>query len=326
MYSQTYITAWKAFLGKKRKALIFDTETSGYSETENDILSLSWQIIDLHTWDTSSENTMYFPWPENRLIDKESIAINGLTKSFLESVSTQSRQSGILAFMMLFKEVDIVVAHNFQFDWKFICATAFRLGMAISSIPCVFDTMLSTKEYCQLPSLRLIGKYKYPKLKELANILQIDDSCINYHQSCADVELTKLCFFNIVKRGIVPYPGWVPPKPGDIDMDSFDLWFMEENRPLLKHTALKYKKEKAIPPIGYEGSCFFVDRHFDVEFVRVNKIYNCHTWQVERLMADNIAQNSLIDPLEDETAIWHPISNEEYSNIFEEMPHAAYIE
>lgn len=48
---------WDEFLKEKQKVLIFDTETSGLGYTKYDILSLSWQVIDLHLWSKLSDNS-----------------------------------------------------------------------------------------------------------------------------------------------------------------------------------------------------------------------------------------------------------------------------
>ena len=40
-----YKAQWKEFLNEKQTVLIFDTETTGLSSVDNDILSLSWQCL-----------------------------------------------------------------------------------------------------------------------------------------------------------------------------------------------------------------------------------------------------------------------------------------
>lgn len=46
---------WDEFFKEKQKALIFDTVSSGFGYKMSDILSLSWQVIDLHSWSKLSE-------------------------------------------------------------------------------------------------------------------------------------------------------------------------------------------------------------------------------------------------------------------------------
>ena len=51
------------------KILIFDTETGGLNPYRNDILQLSFQVIDGDTFNTLLVSNYYFPWPddENRV-------------------------------------------------------------------------------------------------------------------------------------------------------------------------------------------------------------------------------------------------------------------
>lgn len=67
--------------------------------------------------------------------------------------------------------------------------------------PIIFDAKKSTTTYCRIP--KRSGGYKEPKLEELAHILDIDETDIDYHQSISDVELTKRCFRKIVEEGLV---------------------------------------------------------------------------------------------------------------------------
>lgn len=55
-----YNAQWEEFLNEKQTVLIFDTETTGLSSVNNDILSLSWQVVKLHTWEKLSDGNVYF--------------------------------------------------------------------------------------------------------------------------------------------------------------------------------------------------------------------------------------------------------------------------
>ena len=61
------------------KILIFDTETGGLNAYRNDILQLSFQVIDGDTFHTLLESNYYFPWPEDkRRVEWGAIQVNGL--------------------------------------------------------------------------------------------------------------------------------------------------------------------------------------------------------------------------------------------------------
>lgn len=196
-----YKAQWEEFLNKKQTVLIFDTETTGLSSVDNDILSLSWQVVNLHTWEKLSDGNVYFDWVSEERVNPIAVRTNGLTKERLVELGTISRKEGIGMFIEALGNVDIVVAHNALFDKRFVDATMEREGMSPITWPIVFDTKNSTITYCHIPKKG--GGYKEPKLEELAHILDIDDTDIYYHQSISDVELTKRCFRKIVEEELI---------------------------------------------------------------------------------------------------------------------------
>lgn len=116
-------TQWKEFLGGKQTALIFDTETTGLSYADNDILSLSWQVINFHSWEKLSEGNVYFDWVSEERVNTIAVRTHGLTKERLAELGTVSRKEGLGMFIKALCNVDIVVAHNALFDKGFVDAT-----------------------------------------------------------------------------------------------------------------------------------------------------------------------------------------------------------
>lgn len=196
-----YKTQWTEFLNEKQTVLIFDTETTGLNPVDNDILSLSWQVVNLHTWEKLSEGNVYFDWVSEERVNPIAIRTNGLTKEHLAEFGTISRKEGIVMFIEALCNVDLVVAHNALFDKRFVDITIEREYMSPITWPIIFDTKKSTITYCHIPKKG--GGYKEPKLEELAHVLAIDDTDIAYHQSLSDVELTKRCFRKIVEEGLI---------------------------------------------------------------------------------------------------------------------------
>ena len=196
-----YKAQWKEFLNEKQTVLIFDTETTGLSSVDNDILSLSWQVVNLHTWEKLSDGNVYFDWVSEERINPIAIRTNGLTRGRLAELCTISRKEGIGMFIEALCNVDIVVAHNALFDKRFVDVTIEREGLIPITWPIIFDTKNSTTTYCHIPKKG--GGYKEPQLEELAHALEIDDTDIAYHQSFSDVELTKRCFRKIVEEGLI---------------------------------------------------------------------------------------------------------------------------
>lgn len=190
---------WKEKIARHSKAVVFDTETSGLDSEKYDILSLSWQVIDLkHGCKTEGKRTCYFDWVSDDRVEEKAIGINGLTRERLAALGTMPRKDGLGLFFAALRDCDLAVAHNAEFDRRFVDTTARREGVDIPEWPAVFDTMKSTTEYCHI-GRKKNGSYKWPRLYELARKLKIDDSDIDYHTSDADVELTRRCFAKLAE-------------------------------------------------------------------------------------------------------------------------------
>ena len=100
------------------------------------------------------------------------------------------------------EECCVVVAHNRPFDQRFINATAEREGIPVPEWKPMIDTMRSTTDLCCIPNTsgHGSGKYKWPRLSQLAEFLKIDMEDINLHDSSSDVELTKRCFLCLLEK------------------------------------------------------------------------------------------------------------------------------
>jgi len=186
------------------RILVFDTETSGLDPQWNVILQLSYQIVDSDSWATLKKVNHYFPWPDNKArVTQEAVNVNGLTEEVLASKQLSNRKTAFEEFVADKDSCDMLVAHNLEFDKKFIIASCREEGVkfANSGWSKSYDTMKRTTSYCQIPKGWGSG-YKWPKLTELADCLGIDYSQIALHDSSGDVELTKLCFEGIVAEGL----------------------------------------------------------------------------------------------------------------------------
>lgn len=181
--------------------LIFDTETGGINCQMNDILQLSYQVIESDSFRVVKEVNHYFPWPEDkRRVTWGAIQVNGLTEEFLATKELSNRHDALNEFIDDLIDCEVCVAHNGDFDKGFINATAQREGIYRFNWPMMIDTMKSTVDLCRLPCSTNPSKYKWPKLIELAECLRIKTDDINLHDSSADVELTKRCFVYLLKN------------------------------------------------------------------------------------------------------------------------------
>ena len=190
------------------RILFFDTETSGLDPQWNVILQLSYQIVDSDSWTTLKSVNHYFSWPENKArVSYGAIEVNGLTEEFLAGQKLSERKNALEEFVKDKDSCELLVAHNLDFDKKFIIASCREEGVkfANSGWAQSYDTMKRMTNYCQIPKDWGSG-YKWPKLTELADCLDIDYSHIALHDSSSDVELTKQCFKKIVNQGLYGLP------------------------------------------------------------------------------------------------------------------------
>ena len=190
------------------RILIFDTETSGLDPQWNVILQLSYQIVNSDSWATLKTVNHYFSWPEDKArVTQEAIAVNGLTEEVLSGKQLSNRKTAFEEFVADKDSCDLLVAHNLEFDKKFIIASCREEGVkyANSGWGQSYDTMKRMTSYCQIPKDWGSG-YKWPKLPELADCLGIEYSHITIHDSTGDVELTKQCFKKIVNQGLYTFP------------------------------------------------------------------------------------------------------------------------
>jgi len=88
----------------------------------------------------------------------------------------------------------IMVGHNVEFD----------LGCLENMMGYIFsnekiDTMKISTDICKMPPFKY-GKYKFPKLEELANFLKIEINKSRLHDSEYDVYVTRECFKDLKKK------------------------------------------------------------------------------------------------------------------------------
>lgn len=137
--------------------------------------------------------------PEGWTIPTASIRLHKITNKIAE-------QEGINILYILetlelaISEVDIIIAHNIEFDINVLKAEFHRYDMDISEIikTPTFCTMKRFTEYCKIPSKKGY-EYKYPKLTELNEAI-FGQSIPNAHSALSDVYATMFCFFELKKR------------------------------------------------------------------------------------------------------------------------------
>ena len=203
LMQQRSIAKWSRFLRQQSRIVVFDCETSGLDSGWNVILSLSWQVLDRRLRKLD-EQTFYFDWPEDPdMVSEGAIEVNGLTRERLARLGTSSKADALRTFAAAVKEASLLVAHNGSFDKAFVLADAAREGITLDMGIPMWDTMIRMTQYCAIPRYEYGREYKWPKLIELAEIINVDTGDIDWHQSASDVEITARCFRKIAEKGLV---------------------------------------------------------------------------------------------------------------------------
>lgn len=190
--------------------LIFDTETSGLWAIENDMLQLSYLIVDSQNWKILKTVNHYFPWRSKDRVDPDAIAVNGLTEEFLSKQHLSDRKEAMQTFVQDMNECDAIVAHNFMFDKYFIEETCITERVPFPSWIFYYDTMIWSKYLCKIKKFRFryydeeeddddFDEYKYPKLTEMAYFLKVKLPKRGLHNSSVDVKIIFECFKALCK-------------------------------------------------------------------------------------------------------------------------------
>ena len=203
-------------MNKDTKVLAFDCETSGFIKKElsaNDP-EQSWAVqigAILISQNEEFDKMNSIIQANGRLINYHAEQIHGIS-------AAKSDEEGLPElevaerFGLLLKQADLVVCHNFDFDWKFVyqmmernldnlsdeARSAFYLDLPS------FCTMKDKKivNFCNLKNKA--GKPKWPKLIELHEIL-FEEGFDGAHDAFADISATVKCFFEMVNREIVVF-------------------------------------------------------------------------------------------------------------------------
>jgi len=158
------------------RILYFDTETTGLSPLGGNAYGKAYQghICQLtYIIEDEGELTAKNFYFAVDYVEYGASKVNGLTPSLLYALSGGREFSDDYDEISKdFAQADVIVAHNFAFDCKFMQAEYRRLnGEFIYKNS--FCTMKGTKEYLQLPGSR--GSFKAPNLAELATAFGVEE-------------------------------------------------------------------------------------------------------------------------------------------------------
>lgn len=113
-------------------------------------------------------------------------------------------------FGKLLRQADLIVCHNFSFDWNYVYQMMER-NLDYLSDEARSAFYLDLPNHCTMKDKAVVkmcglrnkaGKPKWPKLIELHEIL-FGEGFDGAHDAYADITATKRCFFELVERGII---------------------------------------------------------------------------------------------------------------------------
>lgn len=188
--------------------LFFDTETTGkpknyklpMSVVENwpRVTQLAYQIANIETSQVHFDVQQIIK-PDGWVVPKEQFFIdNNMSTERCEAEGIPLKEVlSVFAKNIGDYEIDIIVAHNMNFDYNVLGAEMIRYGVRSPRPLRKICTMLASTNVCRIP-----GPYgnKWPSLPELYRHLFACDFD-GPHDASFDTTACRLSFFELVKRG-----------------------------------------------------------------------------------------------------------------------------
>jgi len=199
---------------EETKVLLFDVETSGFISKKipaNDP-EQAWAVqvgAILSTQNEDLDKINHIIQANGREMNYHAQKIHGIS---IEQSETEGLPEIEVAekFGLLLRQADMIVCHNFDFDWAFVyqmlerniddlsdeARSAFYLDLPS------FCTMKSKEVKQHVKARNVKGAIKWPKLIELHEKL-FGEGFADAHDAFADITATKNCFFELIKQEII---------------------------------------------------------------------------------------------------------------------------
>ena len=201
-------------MNNETKILFFDTETSDFIKKDlpaNDPKQ-AW-VVQIGALLATPEKTID---SLNTIIQANGRFINHYAEEVHKISVFKADEEGIPEleaaekFGLLLRQADLVVGHNFDFDWKYAMHLLER-NMDGLSDEARSAFYLDLPNYCTMKDKNVVkfcglknkvGRAKWPKLIELHEIL-FEKGFDGAHDAFADITATRDCFFELIKREII---------------------------------------------------------------------------------------------------------------------------
>ena len=201
-------------MNNETKILFFDTETSDFIKKDlpaNDPKQ-AW-VVQIGALLATPEKTID---SLNTIIQANGRSINHYAEEVHKISVFKADEEGIPEleaaekFGLLLRQADLVVGHNFDFDWKYAMHLLER-NMDDLSDEARSAFYLDLPNHCTMKDKNVVkfcglknkaGRAKWPKLIELHEIL-FGKGFDGAHDAFADITATRDCFFELLKREII---------------------------------------------------------------------------------------------------------------------------
>jgi len=198
-----------------RHILIFDTETTGllpkyFSNSDKNIMNnlsilpyivqFSCILFDTKTMKIIDKIDSIIKIPDDIVVSEDSTKIHGITKQ--DTLKGDYITNVLDKFDKLFKQCDLLVAHNLQFDSNILKIEYLRNNREFIDLRNkeYYCTMQNSKDLCNLEATNSLGTYiKFPKLDELHNKL-FNVMPKNLHNSYYDIIISLRCFLMLTNN------------------------------------------------------------------------------------------------------------------------------
>lgn len=202
------------FTFNNMKYLVFDTETTGLPPRRINYSNPNWEtaipyIVQLSWILYDSENDNIEGVYDYIIKMKDGINIPDVVANIHGITNEISRMKGVdisvalLEFEKCLKQTDILIAHNLEFDKKFIMAELKRNNFVYDIDAYGYNeycTMQNSIKLCNIVKYNSMGPYlKYPKLIELHKHL-FGCEPDNLHNSLVDVIVCMRCYLMITQE------------------------------------------------------------------------------------------------------------------------------
>lgn len=273
------------------KMLLFDTETTDLNPGQ--IGQLSYLIIDMENMENKIEGKNFF-FSVN-YVNPSASAVTGLTREKLCELSGDKIFSDYLEEIFEdFTNVDMIIAHNINFDIKFITAEFKRCGYEFKP-KLTFCSMKYYTDICKIPSKHKPDSYKFPKLEEAINFVGIDNEKVNelckkiykgseasFHDSRYDIVAT----YMLLRTGI--YKGYMP--------RGYLSDIIKEDEKMLHQEIIKGVNKMI--NFAKEYGKYGLTKKVGIVLEKWNKIYMYECEYIDEEIFDTIIKHDLKNPKE----------------------------